>query len=568
MSEDRNVDGAAATKRSESIAEMAREMTRRSTQTSASAAQDAATEAKANIQTNSFYKAVLDEGMSPSDKKNAMVALLTNAESKDAARSAVQELEEFKAYLQDQRKEMARQIIKLTDTETFGELKDVYAQINDDLLSFEDKIEPLTVIVDALHKLRMNGVTIDVYEEIKRDKEAEAEVEAQRQALAADLDSQRARVQELRITNEKLKGEKRLLGLLGPSKGTLDQIAENNVALENAEAEIVRVAKDIEDLSRLGMPASEYAEFAAEKAKLRELLDISSDQHKQRQEDLVRSAADFVDTTEERVGAVLGHFDGMNDQIERLGDANYQMRSIYAILNDATREAIESNDGQRQDLAADMEGASEIEKMRREEMLRVLQNHIQALGKSDIDTTRVFVELTEAGHRVQAMKENNDQQVSNTRALHTSGVAGVADQLSTVLQAVSSAALGEASAAAKMTMQRMRDTTTEISGREAFRAAAGHGAVNEELDRALSDFESFGDIVRAVNQVRNEGLAENRRLLDRLEETASQVQETIQAGVDDAAAIVAGKGGPGADAEDDAAGEPAPKLFDLGGDKA
>ena len=566
MNDDANTSTGAAAKQKQSIAEMARSYVRADTRSQAATATTAET---ANIQANGFYKTVIDESLSPSEKKNAMVALLTNADGKDAAREAVEELEAFKAYLQEHRKEMARQIIKLTDTETFGELKDVYSQINDDLLDFEDKIEPLTVIVDALHRLRMNGITIDVYEEIKRDREQEAKLEAQREEQAKRLETARQRVRDLRVLTEKLKNEKRLFGLLGPSKTTLDQIAENAIALEEAEADIVAIEQEIEETARLGMPPSEYAEFAEEKAKLRELLDISSDDHKARQEDLVRSAADFVDSTEERVGAVLGHFDGMNGQIDRLGDANYQMRSIYAILNDATREAIETNGERRENLAGEMEGKSEIEKMQQEEVLRVLQNHIQALGKSDVDTTRVFVELTEAGHRVQAMKENNDQQVSNTRALHTSGVAGVADQLSTVLQAVSAAALGEASAAAKMTMQRMRDTTSEISGREAFRAAAGHGALNEELSRALSDFEDFGDVVRAVNQVRNEGLAENRRLLDRLEETAGRVQETIQAGVEDAASIVAGKGGAGEAPEDGEAEEaPAKPLFDIGGDKS
>ena len=346
---------------------------------------------------------------------------------------------------------MARQIISLTDTETFSELQGVYSQINDALLDFEQTMTPLTDIIDAIYKLRTNDVTLDIYEEIKRDREHEQKLAAERAEQEAKLEALQAEIGALNRDNATLATDKGFFG--GIRKRSLKLIAGNEVTLAEKKAELDALTADIETTARAEGPQTAFAQFKEEKARLRELLDISSDQHKERQQQMIEKAIQFVDTTENRVGQVLTHFDGMNEQIDRLADANFQMRSVYAILNDATDDAHKITEDRRSQIKTDLEGKGEIEKLDAEEKLRNLENHVTQLSKTDVDTTRLLAELTQAGSRVQSMKENNDQQVSNTRALHTSGVAGVADQLSTVLQAVSSAALGEASHAAKMSEQ-------------------------------------------------------------------------------------------------------------------
>lgn len=144
-----------------------------------------------------------------------------------------------------------------------------------------------------------------------------------------------------------------------------------------------------------------------------------------------------------------------------------------------------TNQTKRDELSADADGEGDIQKMERERQLRDLENHISALGQSNVDTTQVFAELTSAGHRIKSMKDGNEQQVSKTRALHTSGVAGVADQLSTVLQAVSSAALGESSEMARMSLERMNETTRNLGQKEVIRVAMGAKEVNSELTKRL-----------------------------------------------------------------------------------
>lgn len=546
--------GSAKAKKKVSVEDLTAKYTNSTARSEGKAKQEEAPAAEsfAKIDNNTFFKIILNESLSPTEKKQAVAKALAFHEDKQQSKAALEEFEQFKAYLQFERKNMARKIIKLTDTETFSELKDVYSEINDALLEFEGTMRPLTDIVDSIYNLRMNDITFDIYEEIKRDKEAEEKYRILRAEQEEQLKGIEAAVDELMRDNAALATQKSLFGFGGIKAEAKEQIARNNVTLETKKRELAALAKEINNTSK-HLPDSEFADFAEDKAKLRELLDISSDEHKARQEALVESASDFVNSTEARVGKVLKHFGGMNDQIDRLGDANFQMRSIYAILNEATKETSDLNQNQRETLTSGGEGEDEIAKLDREEKLRNLEGHITAIGKSEVDTTRVLAELTQAGQRVRSMKENNDQQISKTRALHTSGVAGVADQLSTVLQAVSSAALGEASAMAQMSLERMTDNTKDITAKEAFRVAMGHQAVNEDLKKALGDLEQFGDVVRATREITREGLEENRDILDRMEQSAATVQEEIRKASGVAADVAAGKGGArGEDADDDA----------------
>ncbi|MEM9400408.1 MAG: hypothetical protein AAF984_09385 [Verrucomicrobiota bacterium] len=542
--------GAAAAKKKTSVKELTEQYGAKAKVVTSDKTETATAEQEfANIEANTFFKIMFDESTSPTEKKGLVAKALAFTDSKEEARVALEEFEQFKAYLQAQRKDMARQIIKLTDTETFSELQSVYGEINDSLMEFEATMGPLTDIIDAVYTLRNSGVTLDIYAEIKQDKEAEEAMAIERARQESELEALRDDIGNIRRTNATLRNDKSWGGFGGTKRSALDKIAVNEVTLSEKQAEVDALVAEIESGQKA--PETQFAQFAEEKAKLRELLDITSDEHKARQDLMVTKAIEFVDTTEERVGQVLTHFDGMNDQIARLGDANFQMRSVYAVLNDATDDAHELTESRRTEIETDLEGKGEIEKLDAAEKLRNLENHVTALAKSDVDTTVVLGELTQAGSRISAMKENNDQQVANTRKLHTSGVAGVADQLSTVLQAVSSAALGEASEAAKMSIVRMHNTTGEIAAKEAFRTALGVQGVNRELETALEDLAGFGDVVTATANIRREAMGENRELLDKLQRQAEEVQESISEANAIAADVVAGKGGVRPAANDD-----------------
>ena len=495
----------------------------------------------ANIQSNTFYGIILNPSLTPTDKKNAVSQALTFANNKDDAKEKLEEFNQFKEFLQHERKRMAQEIIALTDTGAFSELKTVYDEINNALISFENKITPLTDIVDAVYTLRMNGVTFDVFREIAEDKEAEAELAVLRAAQEQELASLTKTLQEKKNQIALLGEDKSWFGFGNVTQASREKIALLQVEVQNHNNDLATLMQAIADTPERPQKESNLVEYAEQKAKLRELLDISSTEHKDRQKALVTAAQDFIQTTEVRVGTVSEHFDMMNGQIDNLNEANFSMREMYAIINDATKEADRQNETLRNSLQPADAEEGDIERMTRERHKRDLENHIKALGSSAVDTTTVLAELTSSGHRIKSMQDANDQQISKTRQLHSSGVAGVADQLSTVLQAVSSAALGESSEMARMSLERMQQTTTSLGQKEVIRVALGTQEQNSELSKALEDLEQYGQVIETATSITRDGLLETKDLLSRLESTGKDVQASVQESISVAADVTSGK---------------------------
>lgn len=522
----------------------------------------------AKIDENAFYKIMFDAESSPQEKMEAVTKTLTYAEDKEEAKARLEAFKQFKEYLQYERKRMAQQIIDLTDTEAFAELKEVYDELNTALIAFEDKINPLTEIVDAVYQLRMNGVTFDAFKEIALEKEAEARIAALREEQEKKLKELEDRIKATHENIAVWSEDKGFFGLGGVKQASREKIAKAQLALQAREAELSDLMEKMKDEGQYKLPESQLDhEFLESKLKLRELLDISSDEHKQRQTDLVDAAQHFVNTTETRINGISQHFGSMDKQIDNLLDANYSMREIYAILNDATKEAHKRNETHRDGLQPAEKEESDIEKMNREREKRDLENYIGALSASAVDTTTVFAELTNAGHRIKSMKDGNDQQITKTQQLHSSGVAGVADQLSTVLQAVSAAALGESSEMARMSLERMNKKTTDLSQKEVIRIALGTHEQNSDLTKALEGLEQYGEVIRTATNITREGLQETKALLGQLEKTAKEVQEDVKDSISVAAEVVAGKGAGDAgtdDAGDSGGDDEAPNPFKIG----
>lgn len=519
-----------------------------------SQAEDSASAKKfSKIAENPFYKAVFDPNATPEAKMEAVAKILVFAENKDQAKEELEAFKLFKEYLQFERKRMAQQIIELTDTEAFSELKQVYDELNNALVAFEDKISPLTDIVDSVYKLRMNGLTFDVFREIAMDREEEERLAAQLEQQKKDLAILEQNIRQMQVQIAHLGEDKSLFGFGPVKESSRKKIAEVEIQMQEKRSSLDELTQKIAETAQSQPRASSLdPEFIEAKAKLRELLDISSDEHRQRQQDLVNAAQNFVNTTEQRVSSISEHFVGMDKQIDNLLEANYSMREIYAIMNDATKKAHQTNEQFREELVAkEASEESEIAKMNRERDKRDLENYIAALNASSYDTTTVLAELTNANHRIKSMKDGNQSQIDKTRQIHSSGVAGVADQLSTVLQAVSAAALGESSEMARMSLERMNTKTQDLSQKEVIRIALGTHEQNNELSKALQGLEQYGEVIRTATTITREGLKETKDLLGRLEDAAKSVQEDVKESISVAADVVAGKGGASKDSSSD-----------------
>jgi hypothetical protein len=483
----------------------------------------------ADIESNPFYSIIFSEG-DPEAKKSAIAAQLAYdvADEKADNKERLAAFELFKEWLMDQRKDMAQEIINLTDTDAFSELKDVFDQMNQGLLDFEKQMAPLTDILDAVYRLRMasDGAMFDVFREIQEDKEEEARIATLRAEQDAQLDQLTTTVNSLQEHNTRLRGQKSWFGLGGTKKSALAQIATNDTQLAGERKAIENLTVEIENTTF--NRESQFAEFAREKAKLRELLDISSDEHKNRQQALVDAANGFVDMAETRTANVLQHLEGINTQVDRLGDSNGGMRNVYAVISEAVEEAESTNTSVRDSLTDAPEGESNIAQMNRENKKMAVEDHVTALTAAKVDTLGTFSDLTAESYRIKSMKDSNNSQVAKTRSLNSKGVSGVASRLSTVLQGVSMAALSESSEVATMTLQRMNEQTNRITQKEALKNAMGISQENDALVKAISELESYGKIARAATDISREGYQEMKENLAELERTARDVSDAVK----------------------------------------
>jgi hypothetical protein len=374
-----------------------------------------------------------------------------------------------------------------------------------------------------------DGAMFDVFREIQEDKEEEARIAALRAEQDQQLTVLTSVVDTLQQDITVLQGQKSWFGLGGTKKSALQQIAKKRTQLEAERRSIGELSKQIENTTF--HRNTKYAEYAEEKAKLRELLDISSDEHKERQQALVDSANGFVDMAETRTANVLEHLEGINNQVDRLADSNGGMRNVYAVISEAVEDAEVKNTQIRDGLLNAPDGESNIQQMNRENRKMAVEDHVTALTAAKVDTLGTFSDLTAESYRIKSMKDSNNSQVAKTRSLNSKGVSGVASRLSTVLQGVSMAALTESSEVAQMTLQRMNEQTNRITQKEALKNAMGISQENDALVKAIAELESYGKIARAATDISREGYQEMKQNLAELEKTARDVSDAVKEAV-------------------------------------
>ncbi|SBV93798.1 conserved hypothetical protein [uncultured delta proteobacterium] len=480
--------------------------------------------ALADIQENSFFKVVFSDSLSLEDKIQHVTKALEFTNNKEEDRARVKEFDSFKEYLQSVSEEMSKQRIQMTDTEVFAELQRVYSDFNNDLTEFIDQVKPLTDITDALYNLRQSGETRNVLAQIKADKEWEFESEEQKKKLMETLASLESRITDLTNANFRLAQDKGLFGFGQIRPDSKAQILTNEALIEKLKEELSRNTAELEKLNQQIQEREVLRSQSFEAQKLRELLDLTSEEHTLRQAGMVESALKFVNQGKERFGAIRTHLDKMVNQIEGLGDNNGNMIQIFAVMNEATKKAENTHRERRKSLEETDLGDNLVEKMKHDEECRNLDEHIDTMATATVDTMQTYGELTTEAIKIRNMQAATKKQVESARAMHSRGIASVASQLSVVVTAVNSAAINEAQSMASNTLSEMAKVTNDIAKKEAIRIATGRDEINYDLEAMLQNLAEFGDTQREATEITRTALETMRSNLEEIEKLAKDVQ--------------------------------------------
>lgn len=243
----------------------------------------------ANIETNPFFMAVFNEQTSPEEKQQAVATLTTFPETKEQARENEKAFVIFKEYLQSVREEMAVDTIKMSDPKNFAVLRDTYESMNGALLDFENKIAPLTELLEALEDLRINGETMDVFKEIKGDAEREAAIKTRETALLEEIKAVKQDILGIDTQISVLEREKNIFGQVKrKAREEQDRLSIQRIEVLSKMDDLA--AKEVALRAENSNVSDNETKNADAKKKLREMLDLSSADHEQRGNDLINSA--------------------------------------------------------------------------------------------------------------------------------------------------------------------------------------------------------------------------------------------------------------------------------------
>ena len=557
----------AAAKASERIKEIQEQAMKRRTQSATKTETQAVAndERLAKIQDNTFFKILMSNG-TPSQKKAEAAKAMVATDDKTADKVRMRERAQFEEWMQAQREKLAVEVIRLTDSETEAETQKTFKDIGNGIIEFEDSMKPLTDLLKGLFDLRMKGKTQDAIREIKDEadaRERRAKERAEQEAKLTELDKLiKDRNEEITVLEQD-----RVLGIFGIKKSALVQIAAKKEEIASVTKQIADLTEVIAKSSTEQVSESALGEdLAAAKEQMRTLFDLTSDEHIERKKRLIDAARSFVGNTKERVGSVMDHMEGMSKQIDTLFEAGTRMRGIYAIMNDASKDAKVENSKLRTTLQGDTAEESEMEKLAREEKLMAVEDHIANLDRASNSTVSELAQLTAQTGRVKSMKDSNALQMQKTLSLKTSGIAGIADKLAFTLQAVSQAALNESSEMAEDSIAHMNRGTNETVSQEVFRIAVGMEEGNKKSAQAIAELEDFGNTLRTSTQMQIEGVAEAQRLNEEFNEQARKLQDDLKAAIAVHADVTDGTAAAKAPAKEKktAAASPSTDIFNLG----
>lgn len=480
----------------------------------------------ASIKDNPFVQIALSTP-DPQAQKAAMVKLMTYVDAETTAKH-MNALAEYNAFQQSERQRLAIQLIEMTDTKTFSNMQRVLLDINNGVLDFEQQIAPFMEIINAVRLIQSEDATTDILSEMREDSKLAEEFKVKMRGFDDQLSLIAESIKAKMVDIEKHKRNRGLLGfgdIKASSKSAIDLLNVEIAGLEKDRQAIV--AQKDAARTEAKQTSSKFEHLKDAKAILSKMLNLSEGDHEARHEQLIKTASNFVMTTKERVAGTLEHSVKMGDQIKSLSDLAFTMRGSYSVLSEAAKEAEKINSAAHEALKAELSNISDpLTKMNKEKISRDMAKHITTLNDAAAETTDVISDLTISSQRIEQMEAANVAQIKKTQQIQTSGIAGVADNLSSVLTAINQAAIGQASTAAQQSLRRMNTNTINLTQEQMLNAAKSRNDDNSALIKALEQLSGFGEIIEIANQAAQEAIEENRDLLGQMRKTADDVNRS------------------------------------------
>lgn len=489
----------------------------------------AQTSTATNITANPFFKAVMDPSIAAEAKVEAITRLMTTTLDSKKDRETVQAYEEFREWLSAQSTELSKQVASLMDVDTLAEIQDVIKDLGGGLLDFKDKMSVVMGFIDSIHQLNSSGRMLDVLKDIRTEKEELEKISAEVAQADEEIARHEVEILRLKMMNANLEREKSLFGFGPTKKSALQEIARNEQAVLSAEGKIGLEKAKKQELNARKRSSVFTGEDAAHRENLRKLLDFSNDETRELMASIRDTAIGFVDSAQDRTGSLRTRFTAIADQIFRVEEQNSGMLRAYAIMNEGLAGAAKANTEMRGSLDAPEGDETTLQRLAREDKLRAADTHAEMLKRSEADTMTVYTDLSKQAVTVDTMKQGVTQQIDEARRLNVRGVASTADQIATVLTAVSSAALNQASMSARITMDEMRAETSGVMHREAIRVAMGYEQLNDQLISIAQEAADLNEVQEAATGIVRSSLETMTSRVEAMRRNAEQLQEAHRA---------------------------------------
>lgn len=490
-------------------------------------ARQTATTEKDSISTNPFAVIMYNPALDPEQKKAEIAKLATAASTREECEARDKAITEFSEHINAVCEEMQREIMALTDTETFAELQQIYDELNGTLDEWGGMVKPFTDMLAGIHKLRTNDKTTDAYREIQTDKSAREERERRRDLLRREFDTIEINIQAHQERIAELGEHKAFFGFGGVKQEAREEIAQRNLDIERLAGNLADKGAALTLLDTETAPMSTLSpEFADAKEQLARLL--SNQDHIQAQKDLVSKTVELVDKVKRGTGRGRELLGRMDKQYNRLKHANRDITYVVAVLSDAIAEAEKKSHEIRAEYETAPENESAIAKMQREDRRLLVEDHLKALANRLKESIEMSGDLAKEAVQLTSGKGAIEAQANAMRVMNTRGVAATASQLNTVLSAVNAAALNEATEANRAALIRINAETNAIAQQEVVRQAIDTKELNTDLTRALDELASYSEVYRDASAITNENMREVRENLNKLKSLKEEVLTDIK----------------------------------------